>query len=240
MIFIYRIHVSTYLFMSHLKCFLTIIGSLNLLILPSLLTTSGIQHMYKYSPQVAILLFHWCCFRWSWLLGKAPLPTPAIHKIRRPILLCLSYAGFKKKKEINLKTLGSHLAKATNALSSERGYNIRELGTSGDRQIWNKISLKSHFRTSWFWKWRGRKAAQVENSRILEKGETEQTKKPRAVTSLLWVQRHVKDIIITYIIQRTEVSGQKVGLLVLKHKRGLAGPGGKERKANQASNFFSY
>lgn len=137
--------------MSHLKCFLTIIGYLNLLIPTSLLTSSGILHMYKYSPQVAILLFHECCFRWSWLLGKVPLPTPAIHKIRRPISLCLSYAsvaGFKKKKEINLKTLGSHLAKATNTLSSERGCNIRELGTSGDRQVWNKISLKSHFRTS--------------------------------------------------------------------------------------------
>lgn len=46
------------------------------------------------------------------------------------------------------------------------------------------------------------------------------------------MQGHVKDIIITHIIQRPEVSGQKVGLLVLKQKRGLAGPGGKERKAN--------
>lgn len=66
--------------------FLTIIVYLNLLIRHSLLTTSGIQHMQNYSPQVVILLFPWHCFIWSWLLGKAPLPTPAIHKIRRLIL----------------------------------------------------------------------------------------------------------------------------------------------------------
>lgn len=45
------------LFISPVKCFLTIIVYLNLLILPSLLATSGIQHMHNYSQQIEFFFF---------------------------------------------------------------------------------------------------------------------------------------------------------------------------------------